>query len=123
MKADIKSLTMKELEQYLERLGEKKFRAKQIFSWIYRGAGSFGEMTDLSLELRRKLEENAEMKQLRILKVQNSEKDGTRKYLFGLEDGNSIESVFMKYKFGNTVCMTSQAGCRMGCSSDCRRNG
>lgn len=116
MKADIKSLTMKELEQYLERLGEKKFRAKQIFSWIYRGAGSFGEMTDLSLELRRKLEENAEMKQLRILKVQNSEKDGTRKYLFGLDDGNSIESVFMKYKFGNTVCISSQAGCRMGCS-------
>lgn len=116
MKTDIKSLTMKELEQYLERLGEKKFRAKQIFSWIYRGAGSFGEMTDLSLELRMKLEENAEMKKLRILKVQNSEKDGTRKYLFGLEDGNSIESVFMKYKFGNTVCISSQAGCRMGCS-------
>lgn len=116
MKTDIKSLTMKELEQYLERLGEKKFRAKQIFSWIYRGAGSFGEMTDLSLELRMKLEENSEMKRLRILKVQNSEKDGTRKYLFGLEDGNSIESVFMKYKFGNTVCISSQAGCRMGCS-------
>jgi 23S rRNA (adenine2503-C2)-methyltransferase len=73
-------------------------------------------MTDLSLELRQKLEENAEIKRLRILKVQHSEKDGTRKYLFGLEDGNSIESVFMKYKFGNTVCISSQAGCRMGCS-------
>ena len=116
MKTDLKDLTMKELENYLERLGEKKFRAKQIFSWIYKGAGSFGEMTDLSLELRQKLEENAEIKRLRILKVQHSEKDGTRKYLFGLEDGNSIESVFMKYKFGNTVCISSQAGCRMGCS-------
>ncbi len=116
MKTDLKDLTMKELENYLERLGEKKFRAKQIFSWIYKGAGSFGEMTDLSLELRQKLEENAEIKKLRILKVQHSEKDGTRKYLFGLEDGNSIESVFMKYKFGNTVCISSQAGCRMGCS-------
>lgn len=116
MKTDLKDLTMKELENYLERLGEKKFRAKQIFSWIYKGAGSFGEMTDLSLELRQKLEENAKIKKLRILKVQHSEKDGTRKYLFGLEDGNSIESVFMKYKFGNTVCISSQAGCRMGCS-------
>lgn len=116
MKEDLKSLTIKELEHYLEKLGEKKFRAKQIFSWIYKGADSFGEMTDLSWELRQRLEENAEIKRLQILKVQNSEKDGTRKYLFGLEDGNSIESVFMKYKFGNTVCISSQAGCRMGCS-------
>jgi len=116
MKKDLKNLTIKELEQYLEELGEKKFRAKQIFSWIYKGADSFVEMTDLSKELRQKLEEHAEIKKLQILKVQSSEKDGTRKYLFGLEDGNSIESVFMKYKFGNTVCISSQAGCRMGCS-------
>ena len=116
MKTDIKNLTVRELENYLEKLGEKKFRARQIFSWIYRGAASFEEMTDLSRELRQKLEENAEMKRLQILKVQISEKDGTRKYLFGLEDGNSIESVFMKYRFGNTVCISSQAGCRMGCS-------
>jgi 23S rRNA (adenine2503-C2)-methyltransferase len=116
MKTDLKNLTIIELEHYLEKLGEKKFRAKQIFSWIYRGADSFGEMTDLSKELRSRLDKNAEIKKLQILKVQNSEKDGTRKYLFGLEDGNSIESVFMKYKFGNTVCISSQAGCRMGCS-------
>ncbi len=116
MKTDITNLTIEELEQYLEKLGEKKFRAKQIFGWIYRGAGSFEEMTDLSKELRQKLEDNAELKKLRILKVQNSEKDGTRKYLHGLDDGNSIETVFMKYKFGNTVCISSQAGCRMGCS-------
>lgn len=116
MREDLKSLSIKELEHYLEKLGEKKFRAKQVFSWIYKGADSFGDMTDLSRELRQKLEENAEIKRLQILKVQHSEKDGTRKYLFGLEDGNSIESVFMKYKFGNTVCISSQAGCRMGCT-------
>ena len=116
MKRDLKDLSIKELEQYLEELGEKKFRAKQIFGWIYKGVESFSEMTDLSKELRQKLEDQTELKKLQILKVQNSEKDGTRKYLFGLEDGNSIESVFMKYKFGNTVCISSQAGCRMGCS-------
>lgn len=115
MKADLKSLTVGELEQYLTGLGEKKFRAKQVFSWIYKGVENFDEMTDLSKELRKKLEEDAEIKKLQILKVQSSAKDGTRKYLFGLEDGNSIESVFMKYKFGNTVCISSQAGCRMGC--------
>ena len=104
------------MERFLESLGEKKFRAKQIFSWIYKGADSFEEMTDLSKDLRSKLAEDAEIKKLNILKVQNSEKDGTRKYLFGLDDGNSIEAVFMKYKFGNTVCISSQAGCRMGCS-------
>ena len=116
MKTDLKDLTIKELEHYLEALGEKKFRARQVFVWIYKGAESFGEMTNLSKELRQKLDENAEIRRLKILKVQNSEKDGTRKYLFGLEDGNSIESVFMQYKFGNTVCISSQAGCRMGCS-------
>jgi 23S rRNA (adenine2503-C2)-methyltransferase len=116
MKKDLKDLTIKELERYLEKLGEKKFRAKQIFSWIYKGADSFEDMTNLSRDLRNKLSEEAEIGKLEVLKVQSSEKDGTRKYLFGLEDGNSIESVFMKYKFGNTVCISSQAGCRMGCS-------
>lgn len=116
MKKDLKDLTIRELECYLEKLGEKKFRAKQIFSWIYKGADSFEDMTDLSRDLRNRLSEEAEIRKLKILKVQSSEKDGTRKYLFGLEDGNSIESVFMKYKFGNTVCISSQAGCRMGCS-------
>jgi 23S rRNA (adenine2503-C2)-methyltransferase len=116
MKKDLKDLTIKELERYLEKQGEKKFRAKQIFSWIYKGADRFEDMTNLSKELRDKLSEEAKLGKLEILKVQSSEKDGTRKYLFGLEDGNSIESVFMKYKFGNTVCISSQAGCRMGCS-------
>ena len=116
MKTDIKSMTIKELENFILELGEKKFRARQVFGWIYKGVESFSEMTDLSKELRQKLEENAEIKKLSILEIQNSIKDGTKKYLFGLDDGNSIESVFMKYKHGNTACISSQAGCKMGCS-------
>jgi len=115
MKINLMDFTLQETEQYLEALGEKKYRAKQVYSWIYKGAGSFEEMTDLSLELRRKLSESAEIRKLSCLRVQHSEKDGTRKYLFGLADGNSIESVFMKYKHGNTACISSQAGCKMGC--------
>jgi len=116
MKTNLKDLTKKELEQYLEELGERKFRAKQIFSRIYKGADCFEDMTDLPKDLRNRLSGRAELEMLKILRVQSSEKDGTRKYLFGLKDGNSIESVLMKYRFGNTVCISSQAGCRMGCS-------
>ena len=115
MKKNLMDLTLNETEQYLEALGEQKYRAKQVFNWIYKGARGFDEMTNLSMELRRKLSENAEIRKLNCLRVQLSGKDGTRKYLFGLADGNSIESVFMKYKHGNTVCISSQAGCKMGC--------
>lgn len=109
-------MTIRELEVFFENIGEKKFRAKQVFAWLYRGAYSFDDMSDLSKSLREKLEEAALIEKLSQIRVQTSEKDGTRKYLFGLNDGNSIESVFMKYKFGNTICISSQAGCRMGCS-------
>lgn len=115
MKIDIKSMNIAELEQYLEKIGEKKFRAGQIFSWLYRGIYDFREMTDLSMELRSKLEETAFIEKLEIMRLQKSEKYGTRKYLFGLRNGNAIESVFLKYKYGNSVCVSSQAGCRMGC--------
>jgi 23S rRNA (adenine2503-C2)-methyltransferase len=115
MKTDIMNLSIKELEQYLEQLGEKRYRARQIFSWIYKGVEKFDDMANLPKELRNKLDENAELKKLKVLNIQKSKKDGTRKYLFELRDGNSIESVFMKYKFGNTVCISSQAGCLMGC--------
>ncbi|WP_037372370.1 23S rRNA (adenine(2503)-C(2))-methyltransferase RlmN [Anaerovorax odorimutans] len=116
MKTNIKNMTVKELETFFGNIEEKKFRAKQLFQWLYRGAYSFDEMTDLSKELREKLEKEAFIEQLKIVKIQKSKKDGTRKYLFELSDGNTIESVFMKYKFGNSVCVSSQAGCRMGCS-------
>ncbi|MCQ4637079.1 23S rRNA (adenine(2503)-C(2))-methyltransferase RlmN [Anaerovorax odorimutans] len=112
---NLKDLTINELEDFFQQQGEKKFRAKQVFSWIYRGARSFEEMTDLSKGLRQALSQRAELDSLRILRVQKSGKDGTRKYLLGLADGNTIESVFMKYKYGNSICVSSQAGCRMGC--------
>lgn len=116
MKMNVKDMTIKELEAFFHKMGEQKFRAKQVFGWLSKGARSFDEMTDLSKELRTKLSDAVEIQSLNILKAQNSEKDGTRKYLMGLPDGNSIECVFMKYKFGNTLCISSQAGCRMGCS-------
>ena len=114
-KTDIRDLTLEQLQQFLKDMGEKPFRAKQIFSWIYKGAVSFDEMTDLSKDLREKLKERAEIGDLTILRVQRSKSDGTRKYLLGLKDGNTIETVFMKYKYGNSICVSSQAGCRMGC--------
>ncbi len=114
-KADIKNMELAELTAFLTELGEKSFRAKQIFAWIYRGARDFSEMTDLSAALRESLAERAEIRGAEILRVQKSESDGTRKYLFGLKDGNAVESVFMKYRHGSSVCVSSQAGCRMGC--------
>ncbi len=115
MKNDIKSMTLDELEIFIESIGEKKYRAKQVFSWLYKGIYSFNDMSDLSKELRIKLDQIAYIERLDILKIQESKKDGTKKYLFGLKDGSAIESVFMKYRYGNTVCISSQAGCRMGC--------
>lgn len=114
-KINLKNMTLKEMEVFFESIGEKKFRAKQVYQWLYRGVGSFDEMTDLSKELREKLHTYAEIGNIKIIEVQSSKTDGTKKYLFGLEDGNSIESVFMKYKHGNSICISSQAGCRMGC--------
>ena len=112
---NLKGLTIEELQEFFLEIGEKKFRAKQVYEWIYKGALSFDEMTNLSKDLRDKLKENAYISNLDIEVVQQSKTDGTRKYLFGLGDGNAIESVFMKYKYGNSLCVSSQAGCRMGC--------
>lgn len=112
---NLKDLTIEQLKEFFLELGEKPFRAKQVFSWIYRGAQTFDEMTDLSKGLREKLKGAACLEPLTILRVQKSRTDGTRKYLFGLLDGNTIESVFMKYKYGNSICVSSQVGCRMGC--------
>jgi len=109
-------MTLPELTRTLEEDGEKKFRAKQIFAWLHaRQAESFDEMSDLSLALRGKLKEHCELVTLEQAQVFVSALDGTRKYLFRLPDGHLIESVFMKYRHGNSVCVSSQAGCRMGC--------
>lgn len=113
---DIKSMTQKELKNFLAELGEKPFRAAQIYQWMHEKlAVSFDEMTNLSKALRQKLMENCEYVSLEKIKVQISQIDGTRKYLFRLADGNVIESVLMRYKHGNSVCISSQVGCRMGC--------
>ncbi|HPO05095.1 MAG TPA: 23S rRNA (adenine(2503)-C(2))-methyltransferase RlmN [Bacillota bacterium] len=116
MKTDIKSMTVAELEQLLDNIGEKKYRAIQIFRWISGGVCEFDEMTNLPKDLREKLKEFAFIERLEKQKLQISAKDGTRKYLFRLRSGNAIESVFLKYNYGNSVCISSQAGCRMGCS-------
>ena len=115
-KIDIKSMNITELEDLLKELGEPKFRAKQIFDWLHaKQVDSFEEMTNLSKGLREKLSETASINGVEIVRKLVSQIDGTRKYLFALSDGAIIESVLMKYEHGNTVCISTQVGCRMGC--------
>ena len=108
-------MTTEELKNFVQELGEKPFRGKQLFKWVNRGITDFEEMTDFSKALRAKLSSAAYVGSLKTLNVQKDTKDGTRKFLFGLEDGNAIESVFMQYKYGNSLCVSSQVGCKMGC--------
>lgn len=116
VKTDIKSMNLAELTEYLSAAGEKAFRAKQLYEWMHcRQAASFSEMTNISKKLKEQLEETCAYTCLKQEAVQISKIDGTRKYLFSLADGNVIESVLMKYKHGNSVCISSQVGCRMGC--------
>lgn len=115
-KKDIKSWNQEELGEFLVSIGEKPFRAKQIYPWLHiKHATSFEEMTDISKQLKQKLSESCELTVLQMIQVQCSQIDGTRKYLFALSDGNMIESVLMRYQHGNSVCISSQVGCRMGC--------
>lgn len=115
-KKDIKSMTGEELAAEIANLGEKPFRAAQLYDWMHgKQARSFAEMTNLSKEFRRVLEEHFSYTSLTPVDMQESRIDGTKKFLFGLADGNVVESVWMKYKHGNSVCISSQVGCRMGC--------
>lgn len=115
-KKDIKSMNLPELTAFMEELGEKAFRAKQIYQWIHeKQADSFEEMTNIPKSLKETLNGTAYLTSLKKEEVQTSRIDGTKKYLFLLEDGNVIESVLMRYKHGNSVCISSQVGCRMGC--------
>ena len=115
-KTDIKSMTLEELEEYVVQTGDKKFRAAQIFGWLHeKNVKSFDEMTHISKELREKLSENSVLTVLEPVNILTSAIDGTKKYLFKLSDGNVIESVLMRYRHGNSVCISSQVGCRMGC--------
>ena len=116
VKTDIKSLNLLELENLIKEMGEPKFRASQIFKWLQSGVESFDEMTDISLKLREKLKENCYIASLKILRRLVSRLDGTVKYLYELNDGETIESVLMKYEHGYSLCISTQVGCRMGCS-------
>ena len=114
---DIKSMTLEELKEDMTAIGEKPFRAKQLYEWMHRKlVRSFEEMTNISAALKEKCKERYEYTALQALQVQTSAIDGTKKYLFALADGNVVESVLMKYKHGNSVCISSQVGCRMGCA-------
>lgn len=105
-----------EVEAYLVSIGEKRFRAKQLYQWMHvHGAASWEDMTNLPKNLREKLARDCDLISLRQIECQISALDGTRKYLFALEDGNMVESVLMRYHHGNSVCISSQVGCKMGC--------
>lgn len=113
---DIKSLYEDEIKEKMISLGEKPFKGKQIYEWLHKKTvGSYEDMTNISKNLREKLEKQEPLTHLEVVEVQTSKIDGTQKYLFRLHDGNVIESVWMKYKHGNSVCISSQVGCRMGC--------
>ncbi len=114
---DIKGLSLEELQKILENMGEKKFRATQIYEWLHKKlVTSWEDMTNISSALKNRLAEEFYLPQLEIATVLKSESDGTEKFLFRLSDGNVIESVLMRYEHGNSVCISSQVGCRMGCN-------
>ena len=113
---DLISMTLQEMQEYMESIGEKKFRAKQIYEWFHKHlALSLDEMNNVPKKLKEKIEQTQEIYGVKPVDCFISKIDGTRKYLFELYDGNIIESVLMKYKHGNSVCISSQVGCRMGC--------
>lgn len=113
---DLKAMNIPELEAFCKELGQPSFRAKQIFSWMHKGVTDFEEMSNLSKELRQTLRERAYITHPTVERKQMSREDGTIKYLWRLMDGNCVETVLMKYHHGNTVCVSSQVGCRMGCA-------
>lgn len=113
---DIKAMLPDEIAAALAELGEPKYRAKQIFQWLARGVESFDEMTDVSKKLRETLKREFFITKLKMLRKQVSSIDGTIKYLWELPDGNAVETVVMQYRHGNTICISSQVGCRQGCA-------
>ena len=123
-KKDIKSMTLEEVTAQMAALGEKSFRAKQIYDWMHvKLAEGFDDMSSLSIPLRQKLKENYSLTCLKMVDERVSQVDGTRKYLFGLEDGHVIESVWMQYHHGNSVCISSQVGCADGLPFLCVHSG
>ncbi|MCH3954831.1 MAG: 23S rRNA (adenine(2503)-C(2))-methyltransferase RlmN [Eubacterium sp.] len=113
---DLRNLTEAEMQDLAKEAGQPAFRGRQLFGWVYKGRTDFREMTNLPEVFTAWLKDNAELDSLKLLARQKSKTDGTQKFLYGLKDGNAVETVFMKYKYGNTVCVSSQAGCRMHCA-------
>ncbi len=113
---NLRSLTLAELADLLKTMGQPSFRAKQVYTWLHRGIRSFDEMTDLPKTLRTALAENYPLYAPQAVRRQESARDGTIKYLWRLSDGNCVETVLMRYHYGNTVCISTEVGCRMGCA-------
>ena len=113
---NIKSMTLLELGALFKEMGQPAFRAKQVYTWLHRGVRSYEEMTNLPKSLREELEARYPFHTPQVLRKQESKKDGTIKYLWQLSDGNCVETVLMRYHYGNTVCISTEVGCRMGCA-------
>ena len=116
MKKHLKSMTLPEISQVLKELGQPAFRAKQVFTWLHKGVRAYDEMTNLPQNLRTVLRESYPILPPQVVRKQESQKDGTIKYLWKLSDGNCVETVLMRYHYGNTVCISTEVGCRMGCA-------
>lgn len=112
----LKSMTLAELSQVLKGLGHPAFRAKQVYTWLHKGVRSYDEMTNLPKSLRDQLAQQYPICPPEVIRRQESQKDGTIKYLWRLSDGNCVETVLMRYHYGNTVCISTEVGCRMGCA-------
>ena len=112
----LKSMSAEEIGAVLKELGQPAFRAKQIFSWIHKGVASYDEMTNIPQSLRESLAKSYPIYTPKVLRKQESQKDGTIKYLWQLEDGNCVETVLMRYHYGNSVCISTEVGCKMGCA-------
>ena len=112
----LRSMTEPELRQVLTQLNQPAFRAKQLFSWLHKGVRSFDEMTNLPKNLRDALQQEYPLLPPEVVRKQESKLDGTIKYLWKLHDGNCVETVLMRYHYGNTVCISTEVGCRMGCA-------
>lgn len=112
---DIRSMTFDQLTKYLISIGQPRFRAQQVFGWLHKGINSFDEMKNIPKQLIERISSECTLNVAECIRCQVSKQDGTRKYLLRFEDGNCVESVFMRYNHGNTVCISTQVGCRMGC--------
>ena len=113
---NIKSMTLPELTAAIKEMGQPAFRGKQIYTWLHKGVTSYDEMTNLSKSLREELAQKYPIQAPKVVRKQESQKDGTIKYLWQLSDGNCVETVLMRYHYGNTVCISTEVGCRMGCA-------